>query len=93
MGHKNGKGTVRVTEFNGRMRLRWRYAGKRYSLNLVAFSELNLLQARKVVLQIEQDLILGSFDHTLLKYNGKQANKPAKTKSFTDYFEYWVKNY
>ena len=93
MGHKNGKGTVSVTEFNGRIRLRWRNNGKRYSLSLGAFSELNLLQARKVVLQIEQDLILGSFDQTLLKYNGKQANKPAKTKSFTDYFEYWVKNY
>jgi integrase len=93
MGHKNGKGTVSITVYKERIRLRWRYSSRRFSLNLSAATELNMLQAKKLALQIEQDLILGSFDESLFKYNGKQAITSNKGKSFTENFEYWVKNY
>jgi len=42
--------------------------GARYSLSLSYWCELNLLEAQKVALQIEQDMIVGTFDPTLLKY-------------------------
>jgi integrase len=93
MGHKNGKGTVSITVYKERIRLRWRYCSKRFSVNLSAATELNMLQAKKLALQIEQDLILGSFDETLFKYNGKQTANSNKGKSFAENFEYWVKNY
>jgi integrase len=93
MGHKNAKGTVSIKVYKQRLRLRWRIKTKRYSLNLGAATELNILQAKKVALQIEQDIILGIFDESLYRYNGKQTIVSSKGKSFTDYFEYWVKNY
>ena len=56
LGIKNQKGTVTVENFRERLRLRWRYLGKRYSISLGAYSKINLSAARKVVLQIELDI-------------------------------------
>lgn len=92
MGHKNQKGTVSITQYNGRIRLRWRKVGKRYSMNLNAYSELNLIQAKKVALQIEQDLVIGTFDQTLSKYTGMEKGSDLSSMSFVGLFEYWVKN-
>jgi integrase len=55
LGIKNQKGTVTVENFRERLRLRWRYLGKRYSLNLTTYNKINLKAANKVVLQIELD--------------------------------------
>ena len=69
MGHKSSKGSVSITEYKGRIRLRWRHLKKRFSLNLSFWNQLNLLQAKKIALQIEQDIITGNFDTSLVKYS------------------------
>ena len=73
MGQKNLKGSVSVVEDNKRIRLRWRYLKKRYSLNLFLYNKANLLQAKKIALQIESDLVNGLFDSSLNKYKGKEV--------------------
>lgn len=93
MGHKNQKGTVTITNYKGRIRLRWRYQSKRYSLNLFAFSKQNLLQARKTALEIEQDMVIGRFDFTLIKYDGKEDVHKKEHKTIVTYFEEWVTSY
>lgn len=93
MGHKNQKGTVSITDYKGRIRLRWRHGGKRYSINLKAYSELNLLHAKKVALQVEQDIVLGTFDSSLSRYTGKDTKDSLPKMNFTELFEFWVKNY
>ena len=67
MGHKSSKGSVSIAEYKGRIRLRWRHQQKRYSLNLSIYNQLNLLQAKKTALQIEQDIITGNFDFVRCK--------------------------
>ncbi|MFN6334966.1 MAG: tyrosine recombinase XerC [Sphingobacteriales bacterium] len=92
MGIKNPKGAVSIEEYRGRIRLRWRYQNKRYTLSHAHLTEVNLLAARKLALQIEQDMILNQFDFSLYRYSGKK--KQVKTPTdFTGLFEYWVKNY
>ncbi len=61
MGQKNAKGSVSIYNASGRIRLRWRCQKKRYSLNLFLFNKANLLQAKKIALQIEHDLLADSF--------------------------------
>ncbi|MBH2005459.1 MAG: DUF3596 domain-containing protein [Sphingobacteriia bacterium] len=90
MGIKNQKGTVSVENYRDRIRLRWRYQNKRYSLSLYKISKQNLLQARKTALEIEQDITLGSFDITLLKYGAKDPINKEEAKSILSYFEEWV---
>ena len=82
MGHKNQKGTVSITQYNGRIRLRWRKDCKRYSINLHAYTELTLIQAKRVALQIEQDIILGTFDQSLIKYTGKESKQVLPRMNF-----------
>jgi integrase len=55
LGHKSPKGAVSITNYKERIRLRWRYLGKRYSLNLTSYNKVNLKAANKGVLQIELD--------------------------------------
>jgi len=94
MGHKSSKGSVSITEYKGRIRLRWRHMQKRYSLNLSIWNQLNLLQAKKTALQIEQDIITENFDSTLVKYSGKKVEAAkAIPKSFVELFEEWTKSY
>jgi len=62
LGQKSLKDTVGITNADGRIRLRWRYNGKRYSLSLLPWNQLSLLQAKKTALQIEQDIITKNFD-------------------------------
>jgi len=90
MGIKNQKGTVSVENYKGRIRLRWRYQAKRYSLSLTAYSKQNLYQARILALEIEQDILTNLFDFTLIKYGGKDADSNKKSKSIVAYFEDWV---
>lgn len=94
MGHKSSKGSVSITEYKGRIRLRWRHLQKRYSLNLSIWNHLNLLQAKKTALQIEQDIITGNFDSTLVKYSGKEKSAiKSIPKSFVELFEEWTISY
>jgi integrase len=92
MGQKNSKGTVTITNADGRIRLRWRYQTKRYSLSLYVFSKQNLLQARKTALEIEQDMVNNKFDYTLVKY-GRIEEIVEVQKSIVAYFEECVSNY
>ena len=71
LGIKNQKGTVSIENFKNRIRLRWRYQGKRYSLSLGPYDKINLKAAKKVVLQIELDMDNVHLNHTLVKYGGK----------------------
>ncbi|HVZ56550.1 MAG TPA: hypothetical protein VG870_07820 [Chitinophagaceae bacterium] len=47
MNRKNPKGSVAITIDQGRLRLRWTWEGKRYSLNHSFNSPVNLLAAKK----------------------------------------------
>ena len=96
MGIKNQKGAVSIENFKNRIRLRWRYQGKRYSLSLGAYGKINLKAAKKVVLQIELDMANGQFDHSLVKYSGKMIivyEESVFPTTIVAYFERWVKEY
>ena len=96
LGIKNQKGTVSVENFKNRIRLRWRYQGKRYSLSLGPYDKVNLKATKKVVLQIELDMAIGQFDDSLIKYGGKlvkAVEEPKKPKTIVACFEKWVKDY
>lgn len=96
LGIKNQKGTVSVKNVKNRIRLRWRYQGKRYSLSLGAYDKINLKAAKKVILQIELDMANGQFDDTLVKYGSRvntAVDEPKKLQPIVAYFEKWVKEY
>ena len=66
---KNSKGTVAVEEFAGRLRLRWRYQGKRYVIPVgLPDSISNRKVAQQRAIQIELDIKAGKFDQTLVSY-------------------------
>ncbi|OYW75920.1 MAG: hypothetical protein B7Z27_08575 [Sphingobacteriia bacterium 32-37-4] len=93
MGIKNQKGTVSVENFRGRIRLRWRFQSKRYSLNLASYNKINLLPARKIALLIEQDISLDKFDFTLNRYKASTSKSNPPEKSIVEYFEEWTTTY
>ena len=95
MGLKNTKGAVSLTDWKGRVRMRWRHLGTRYSLTLFPNNKKGLLQAKKLALEIESDLFNDRFDVTLCKYKGieppLEVEQPIKT--LVEQFEYWVREY
>jgi integrase len=96
LGIKNQKGTVSVENFKNRIRLRWRFQCKRYSLSIGQYDKINLKAAKKIVLQIELDIANGQFDSTLVKYGAKEVivhNEKVQPQSIVEYFEKWVKEY
>lgn len=90
MGHKNSKGNVSLTNYTGRIRLRWRYQSLRYSINLLAYTKTNLLAAKKTALQIEQDMADEKFDHSLSRYKGEPNNQASSEKTIVGYFQEWT---
>lgn len=83
MGHnsKTPKGEISVTNCQGRIRLRWRYAGERYSLNLpFSYEPENLHFATVKVTEIKLDMLKGCFDTTLEIYEYLVTPKPIKAK-------------
>lgn len=97
MGQKNTKGTVSICNTEGRIRLRWRYQSKRYSINLLAFNKINLLAAKKIALLIEEDMAKANFDYSLNSYKKIVENKiipleikSSKEKNIVEYFEEWA---
>ena len=96
LGHKSPKGAVSLTNYKNRIRLRWRYQGKRYSLSLGPYDKINLKATKSVVLQIELDMANGQFDESLTKYGGKvlkAVEEPKKLQTIVACFEKWVKDY
>lgn len=92
-GHKNQRGTVAIINYKGRIRLRWSYLSKRYSLNLSVYSKTSILPAKKIALQIELDIQNNLFDSTLKKYKGEQRSQSKVEKSIVALFEEWVLDY
>lgn len=69
---KASKGTTKVEAAQGRLRLRWSYAGARYCLALgLPDSKLNRTVADQKARQIEGDIATGNFDSTLKKYKSE----------------------
>jgi integrase len=58
MGLKNTKGAVSLTNWKGRVRMRWRNDGKRYSLTLFPKTKKGLHQAKKPALPFLRSLLL-----------------------------------
>lgn len=93
MGIKNPKGTVSIENYRSRIRLRWRYLDKRYSLALFQFNKANLREAKKVALQIEQDILNQTFDFSLNRYKGLPEQVAPTEKTIVEYFEEWTSVY
>ena len=88
MGHKSRtpKGEISITNCEGRIRLRWRYAGERYSLNLpFSYKPENIHLATVKVTEIKLDIIKGCFDTTLKRY--EYSAQPKITKAKTSHLE------
>lgn len=82
---------VSVENFRGRLRLRWRFEGRRYSLSLgLDATKVNWGQARRAAALIEGDIALGRFDPTLARYRpfSSKAGKPEI--SVPDLFAKWT---
>ena len=96
LGHKSSKGSVTISNYKNRIRLRWRHKGKRYSLSLAAYNKVNLITAKKVVLQIELDIANGEFDFALVRYGGKQIVSQESLlveRSIIENFVFWSTSY
>jgi integrase len=95
MGRKNSKGTVSLENDRNRIRLRWRFQSKRYSINLNQYNKFSLREAKKLALQIEQDILNQSFDVSLNRYKGipDQMEQTEQKKSFVQLFEEWTSLY
>jgi len=66
---KASKGSVAVVAFKGWLRLRWSYAGKRYTLSMgLPEGKVNRVVAESKAKLIERDLLTETFDPTLAKY-------------------------
>ncbi|NCJ05337.1 DUF3596 domain-containing protein [Synechococcales cyanobacterium C] len=77
-----------IENHDGRLRLRWRYHGKRYTLACgVADSAIGRGLARQKASQIEVDVATGHFDHTLLKYKPRILGKTPTELSAPVLFE------
>jgi hypothetical protein len=92
MGQKKSKGTVSILNAEGRIRLRWRYHTKRFSINLGAFNKINIIEAKKIALMIESDILCNSLDVSLLKYK-KHLNIDLLGENLITKFEFWVINF
>lgn len=81
VGVKASKGSVKVEEVDGRLRLRWRVAGERYTLalGLQANTEHQAVAEAKAKL-IERDILLENFDSTLERYRPAYEKPRQSTK-------------
>lgn len=74
---KAPKGEISIENFRGKIRLRWKYNGTRYPLNLpYTYSPENMHHATVKVAEIKLDILKGCFDTTLEKYKPQEI-KPA----------------
>ena len=67
---KSRKGEISIENYRERIRLRWRYAGERYSLSLpYSYLPENMYHGAIKAAEIKLDIAKGCFDPTLEKYN------------------------
>lgn len=93
---KASKGSVQIIISNGRLQLRFRYAGKRHYISLgLPETRENRKLAEMKVREIELDIISGHFDQTLSRYKPHSAMSvvapditPTATPTLT---ELWTK--
>ncbi len=72
--NRTQKGCVSIENHKNRIRLRWRYQGKRYCLSLgFPYNRAALKVAQHRASKIELDMLSGHFDETLATY-GKTVN-------------------
>lgn len=90
---KSAKGSVSIVNHADRIRLRWRYQKQRYSLNLFQYNKANMLQAKKIALSIEHDMVNEAFDSTLNKYRPSSQKSESNVTSIVELFSEWVKQY
>ena len=94
MGQKTARGSVSISNESGRIRLRWRYLSKRYSVNFSAFSKANLIEARKIALIIEHEVLSKTFNGNLDRYFNKNSEPTSSSTVQINpiaLFESWVK--
>lgn len=73
---KTPKGEISITNADGRIRLRWRYNGNRYSLNLpFSYVPENMPHATVKITEIKLDMMRGCFDTSLKKYSPQPENR------------------
>jgi integrase len=93
---RNQKNRVHVTSRKGRLRLRWSYLGKPWEMYLsLPDSPINREGARRLALEIEQDIALREFDQTLGKYRPKlDTPEPATIAAVTigDRWAQWMQD-
>jgi integrase len=78
MKSKSQHGTVSISPYRGRLRLRWSYQGKRYTLSLEQpDSKVNRSVAQSRASVIEGDLATGNFDTSLAKYKPQSKQQAA----------------
>jgi Arm DNA-binding domain len=90
------KGSVVVGEFKGWLRLRWSYAGKRYTLSVgLPEGKINRVVAERKAKLIERDLLTETFDPTLAKYKTQPltSNEIGVVEVFEKFIEYKRKQY
>jgi len=79
---KAPKGEISITNCEGRIRLRWRHSGERYSLSLpFAYQSENMHYVSVKVAEIKLDILKGCFDVTLKKYEYPTILKLIKPKT------------
>lgn len=91
---KASKGSVQVITSNGRLQLRFRYAGERRYLSLgLPEDRDNRLAAEMKARQIELDILSGNFDESLNKYRISVASKvttePSQSQAILLLSELW----
>lgn len=79
---KSIKGEISIEDHRGKIRLRWRYNGVRYPLNLPhAYTAENMHHATVKIAEIKLDILKGCFDTTLEKYKEAPAHSSNTQKS------------
>jgi integrase len=79
---------VTIENHDGRLRLRWHYQGKRYTLSCgVNADPTGMALAKIKQSQIEGDLLNGYFDPSLLRYKPQTLGKNATQISVPELFE------
>jgi integrase len=78
---------VTIEKHKGRLRLRWLYQGKRYTMAVgVDDNPTGRAQAKRKASEIELDISVGYFDPSLLKYKPRLLGKTATEISAVDLF-------
>ena len=79
---------ITVEKHDGRLRLRWQYEGKRYTMACgVADDAIGKAVAKRKASEIEGDMLTGNFDATLLKYKPRLLGRNHTEVPVPDLFQ------